>query len=90
MILSLGLQGRVFTNEPGRKAYRDFQFAVEEMNATGVEFIRGMPAVKVFGITADAFLTFKKAVDKYRDISLLITEVYRVPYSVFQLVPPSQ
>lgn len=89
VILSLGLQGRVFTNESGRKAYRDFQFAVEEMNATGVEFIRGMPAVKVFGITADAFLTFKKAVDKYRGISLLITEVYRVPYSVFQLVTTS-
>lgn len=63
------LQARVFGSEGGQKAYREFQYAVEEMNATGVEYVRGMPAVKVFGIAADSFLTFRDAVTRYRDIS---------------------
>lgn len=84
--VSLSMQMLVFANETGRTAYRDFQFAMEEMNATSVEFVRGMPAVKVFGIAAESFLTFKKAVDKYRSISLKITEIYRRPYSIYLIL----
>ncbi|WP_372632328.1 ABC transporter ATP-binding protein [Cohnella sp.] len=80
------LQARMFASEASRQAYRDFQSAVEEMNATGVEYIRGMPAVKVFGITADSFLTFKQAVDRYRDISLRITDICKTSYSLFFVI----
>ncbi|MFB9275507.1 ABC transporter ATP-binding protein [Cohnella cellulosilytica] len=81
--VSFWLQARMFASEAGQQAYRDFQYAVEEMNATGVEYVRGMPAVKVFGITADSFLTFKQAVTRYRDISLRITHLCKVSYSLF-------
>lgn len=80
------LQARMYGSENGQKAYRDFQYAVEEMNATGVEYVRGMPAVKVFGISADSFLTFKQAVDRYRDISLRITDLCKSSYSLFYVI----
>lgn len=80
------LQARMYGSESGQKAYRDFQYAVEEMNATGVEYVRGMPAVKVFGISADSFLTFKQAVDRYRDISLRITDLCKSSYSLFYVI----
>ncbi|SDG11121.1 ATP-binding cassette, subfamily B [Fontibacillus panacisegetis] len=80
------LQARVFGSEEGQKAYRDFQYAVEEMNATGIEYVRGMPAVKVFGITAESFLTFKQAVTRYRDISLNITNMCKTSYSLFFII----
>lgn len=84
--VSFWIQGRMFASEAGQQAYRDFQFAVEEMNATGVEYVRGMPAIKVFGITADSFLTFKQAVTRYRDISLRITHLCKVSYSLFFVI----
>ncbi|KHL94108.1 ABC transporter ATP-binding protein [Paenibacillus sp. IHB B 3415] len=80
------LQARVFGSEGGQKAYREFQYAVEEMNATGVEYVRGMPAVKVFGIAADSFLTFRDAVTRYRDISLRITNLCKTSYSLFFVI----
>lgn len=89
VILSFMLQGLVYLNEDGTKAFKDYQYSMEDMTATAVAFVRGMPAVKVFGIAADSFLTFKKSVDKYREISLKITNVYRVPYSLFQLLVTS-
>ncbi|MBP1989390.1 ABC transporter ATP-binding protein [Paenibacillus eucommiae] len=81
--LGFWLQTCLFGSESGQKAYREFQYAVEEMNATGVEYVRGMPAVKIFGIKADSFLTFKQAVANYRDISLKITDLCKTPYSLF-------
>lgn len=83
------LQARMFGSEPGRQAYREFQFAAEQMNATGVAYIKGMPAVKAFGITAESFLTFKQAVEKYRNISLRITDLFKTPYSLFFVIVSS-
>ncbi|WP_259391843.1 hypothetical protein [Paenibacillus thiaminolyticus] len=53
--IGLWLQARLFASASGQQAFRDFQFAVEEMKATGVEYVRGMPAVKIFGIPADSY-----------------------------------
>lgn len=86
IVLGFWLQARIYASEAGRKAYREFQYAVEEMNATGVEYVRGMPAVKIFGITAESFLTFKKAVTRYRDISLAITNLCKASYSMFFVI----
>lgn len=86
MIIGFWLQSSIFRNERGRQAYRDFQRAIEEMNSTGVEYVRGMPAVKVFGITADSFLTFKQAVTRYRDISLRITDLCKTSYGMFFII----
>lgn len=86
MIIGFWLQSSIFRSERGRQAYRDFQYAIEEMNSTGVEYVRGMPAVKVFGITADSFLTFKQAVTRYRDISLRITDLCKTSYGLFFII----
>ncbi|KQN99951.1 ABC transporter ATP-binding protein [Paenibacillus sp. Leaf72] len=80
------LQTRLFGSEAGKEAYREFQYAIEEMNATGIEYVRGMPAVKVFGITANSFLTFKQAFMKYRDVSLKITDICKTSYSLFFVI----
>ncbi|MFS0855973.1 ABC transporter ATP-binding protein [Paenibacillus taichungensis] len=86
MIIGFWLQSSIFRSERGSQAYRDFQHAIEEMNSTGVEYVRGMPAVKVFGITADSFLTFKQAVTRYRDISLRITDLCKTSYGMFFII----
>jgi ATP-binding cassette subfamily B protein IrtA len=83
------LQARLFGSASGQQAYRDFQYAIEEMNATGIEYIRGMPAVKIFGIKAESFLTFKQAVNNYRDLSLRITDLCKTSYSIFFVIVSS-
>lgn len=83
IVIGLWLQARVFSGERGKQAYREYQYAMEEMNATGVEYIRGIQAVKLFGIKADSFLTFRQAVTRYKDIALGITMMCKTPYSLF-------
>jgi ATP-binding cassette subfamily B protein IrtA len=87
--IGLWLQSRLFASEGGQQAYRAFQYSVEEMNATGVEYVRGMPAIKIFGVRADSFLTFRKAVAEYRDLSLRITDLCKTNYSLFYVIVSS-
>lgn len=84
--IGMFIQARMYGSDNGQRYYREFQFAGEEMNATAVEYVRGMPAVKIFGITANSFLTFRGAVDRYRDVSLEITDLYKRSYSLFAVL----
>lgn len=84
--IGLAIQARMYGSEGAQGHYRDFQRAGEEMNATAVEYVRGMPAVKIFGITAASFLTFRQAVDRYRKISLDITDLFKGAYSLFAVL----
>lgn len=90
LIIPIGIgyyiQSRMYKSEEGKKAYRDYQFAIEEMSATGVEYVKGMPAIKMFGMKASTFLTFKKAIYAYRDIALHITDLFKRSYSTFIVI----
>ncbi|THF76401.1 ABC transporter ATP-binding protein [Cohnella fermenti] len=89
IVVGFWIQARIFAGEAGQEAYRSYQYAMEEMNATGVEYVRGMPAVKIFGIKAESFLTFKQAVGSYRDIAMRITMICKTPYSLFFVIVSS-
>jgi ATP-binding cassette subfamily B protein len=65
------------------KAWLDSQ---ESMNAEAVEYVRGMPAVKVFGLTVRNFLRFNKSIKEYRDVTLGITRTYKRGYSSFFVI----
>jgi ATP-binding cassette subfamily B protein len=77
------LQSLVFYGEEGKVAGRQYHNALEEMNAAGVEYVRGMPAVKVFGLTVTTFLSFHKAILGYRDWAVKYTRFCKRPYIVF-------
>jgi ATP-binding cassette, subfamily B, bacterial IrtA/YbtP len=48
--------------------------------------VRGMPAVKVFGLTVRNFLRFNQSINAYRDIALRITRQYKSPYAIFFVI----
>jgi ATP-binding cassette subfamily B protein IrtA len=80
------LQSVVFFSKSGRESWKKFMDVQENINAEAVEYVRGMPAVKVFGLTVRNFLRFNKSIKEYRDFTLRITEDYKRPYSVFLVV----
>jgi ATP-binding cassette, subfamily B, bacterial IrtA/YbtP len=83
IILAYGFQMWVFLSEKGRNEWNLFLDAQEKMNAEAVEYVRGMPAVKIFGLTVRNFLRFSNSINTYRDIALGITRQYKHAYSLF-------
>jgi ATP-binding cassette subfamily B protein len=80
---AFGAQFTAFYGEKGKFYAKGYHNALEQMNAAGVEYVRGMPAVKVFGLTVSTFLRFHNSIKDYRDWAVKITRVYKRPYTVF-------
>jgi ATP-binding cassette subfamily B protein len=59
---------------------------MEKINAEAVEYVRGMPAVKVFGLTVRNFLRFDKSIKEYRDLVLGVTRAYKHFYTSFFVI----
>ncbi|WP_317135024.1 ABC transporter ATP-binding protein [Bacillus changyiensis] len=47
ILIGYFIQFSIFSSKAGRKAMSDYQHSLEKMSASGVEYVRGMPAVKV-------------------------------------------
>ncbi len=54
----------------GMKLYTEWQKKLAAMNGTIVEYVRGMPVVKIFNQTVNAFKRFSDDVYAYRDLTL--------------------
>nr|WP_243430486.1 ABC transporter ATP-binding protein [Enterococcus sp. DIV2402] len=62
------------------KQYHD---SLEEMNSNGVEYVRAMPAVKVFDLSVDNFKRFHQSIQDYRTLVVAWTKNFRGGYIWF-------
>ena len=83
IVLAFLLQVFAFFGEKGKVHVKQYDDALEEMNAAGVEYVRGMPAVKVFGMTVRSFLKFHNTIENYRRCAMNISKTYKSAYAVF-------
>ncbi|GIP26453.1 ABC transporter ATP-binding protein [Paenibacillus sp. J23TS9] len=52
--------------------------SLERMNASAVQYVRGMPAVKVFGQTVQSFRRFYQDMIRYRDYGVKLTDQFQL------------
>lgn len=77
IIVSIGLQ---FANFFGKKAteftriYFDTQ---ERMSASAVQYVRGMPVVKIFGQSVRSFRQFSNEIEAYKTYALKVCDTYQ-------------
>ena len=80
------LQSIVFYGKKGEEAIKQYHDALEKMNAAGVEYVRGMPAVKVFGLKVSTFLSFHNSIKGYKDWAVKYTKFCKRPYIIFTTI----
>ena len=77
-------QGVAMSGAMGAGGYLEkFNDALEQMNNVVVEYVRGMPVVKVFQQTMRSFQRFKDSVYAYRDFMLAWSKKGAAPAAVF-------
>ena len=69
-----------------KKLVRKFHDALENMNATIIEYVRGMPIVKIFNQTATSFSRFRDSVYTYRDFDVLTAKKITPFWAAFLVV----
>jgi ATP-binding cassette subfamily B protein len=64
----------------------EYMNAQEEMNTEAVEYVRGIPVVKVFQQTVFSFKSFHKSIMKYRDMVSMHTRNWRNSMSTYTVL----
>lgn len=60
--------------------------SLERMNASAVQYVRGMPAVKVFGQTVQSFRQFYQDMIRYRDYGVKLTDLFQHGSLIFKVI----
>jgi ATP-binding cassette, subfamily B, bacterial IrtA/YbtP len=78
--IALWLMSKVMMNSETKRLYHEYHTALEKMNAAVVEYVRGMPVVKVFGTEKESFRRFQDTVIAYRDWAQQMSRSYSNTY----------
>ncbi len=67
----------------GRNILQKYMDSLEEMNTEAVEYVRGIPVVKVFQQTVFSFKNFHNSIIKYKNMVFSYTKVWQKPMSAY-------
>jgi ATP-binding cassette subfamily B protein len=87
--LAFFLQRRVFARDGLGQRRARYHDALEAMNATIVEYVRGMPVIKIFNQTVSSFARLKDAALAYRRYIEEITRCMAPSWAMFVVVTSS-
>ena len=78
--IALGLMAKVMMSAESKRLYHEHHTSLEKMNAAVVEYVRGMPVVKVFGTATESFRRLKETIIAHRDWSQQMSRSYSNTY----------
>lgn len=82
IIIGVIIASRFSAGEKGMESIRTYQTSLERINSSTVQYVNGMPAVKVFNRSADSFQSLKSDIENYRDYSIEYTKSFRPIYTI--------
>ena len=84
IVCAFGIMGYMM-NPKNNDFLRIYLDAQEKMSAEAVEYVRGIPVVKVFQQTVFSFKRFHDSIINYRDLVIRYTLLWRMPMSAYTI-----
>ena len=73
-------------NAEGRQFMKSYMTSLEEMNTEPVEYVRGIPVVKVFQQTIYSFKNFHRCIMNYNKMVFGYTRMWEKPMSLYTVI----
>lgn len=73
-------------NAEGRQFMKSYMTSLEEMNTEAVEYVRGIPVVKVFQQTIYSFKNFHRCIMNYNKTVFGYTRMWEKPMSLYTVI----
>jgi ATP-binding cassette, subfamily B, bacterial IrtA/YbtP len=73
-------------SEKGKRFMNSYMTSLEEMNTEAVEYVRGIPVVKVFQQTVFSFKNFHNSIIKYKNMVTDYTKMWEKPMSAYTVM----
>jgi ATP-binding cassette, subfamily B, bacterial IrtA/YbtP len=81
--IAVAIQASMLLSGSGKKAYADYHAALGRMNASIVEYVRGIQVVKVFSRSLDSFERLKRDIEDFRDFCGVMSRRFAPAYTGF-------
>ena len=85
VVISMLVMGFMM-NAEGRQFMKSYMTSLEEMNTEAVEYVRGIPVVKVFQQTIYSFKNFHRCIMNYNKMVFGYTRMWERPMSIYTVV----
>lgn len=85
VVASMGLMAFMM-GAKGRRFMKSYMTALEEMNTEAVEYVRGIPVVKVFQQTIFTFKNFHRSILNYNRMVFSYTRMWEKPMSAYTVI----
>ena len=82
IFILFGIQG-AYLGKNSDIFIKKYQDALEDMNNSSVEYVRGISVVKAFSQTIYSFRKFYTSIKVYGDFALAYTKAFKTPYVLF-------
>lgn len=84
LLISFALQASMMVGDKAKGAMTAYHDALERINASAVQYVHGMPAVKVFGQTVHSFRRFAADMQAYRVLVTEFTDTFQNGFVTFK------
>lgn len=84
ILLGFSIQAGMMYGDRADSMMKGYYDALERVNASGIEYVRGMPVVKVFGQTVRSFRKFYGDMVGYRDLVTRWTDRFETGFVLFK------
>ena len=85
VLAALSLMGSMM-GKKGQYFMKQYMNSLEEMNTEAVEYVRGIPVVKVFQQTVFSFKSFHDSIMRYRDMVTRYTLMWEKPMAAYTVI----
>jgi ATP-binding cassette subfamily B protein IrtA len=82
-LIAVAIQASMMLRPKQKKQYADYHAALGRMNASIVEYVRGIQVVKVFSRSMDSFAHLRKDITDFKDFCVVITKKFALIYTGF-------
>lgn len=84
--LSIGLQFMNFFGKKAKEFTRIYFDTQEQMSASAVQYVRGMPVVKIFCQSVRSFRRFNSEIEAYKKYALRVCDTYQTGMVAFTVI----
>ncbi len=74
------------TSKKGKDFMNKYMTSLENMNTEAVEYVRGIPVVKVFQQTVFSFKNFHNSILNYKKMVSAYTKMWQIPMSLYTVI----
>ncbi|MCW9133621.1 ABC transporter ATP-binding protein/permease [Bacillus paramycoides] len=86
ILIGFGFQYSMMAGKKAKEGMKEYFNALENINSSSIQYVRGMPSIKVFGQTVRSFRKFHKEMLHYRDFSVKYTDNFQNVYVSYKVI----